>query len=69
MYLFNFNCKFQELITLAKTREADTLLAVQNAFENDFLPLLKKIFMSFFSREDKPDSPWEACPFQYGNIL
>lgn len=27
---------------LAKTREVDTVLAVQNAFEKDFLALLKK---------------------------
>ena len=71
MYLYNLDCKFQELIMLAKTRDAETALAVQNAFENYFLAFWRNTFilMSFFSREDKPEHPLEACPFQYGNIL
>lgn len=42
MYLYDFNCKFQEWIMLVKTRDTDTVVAVQNAFENYFLALLKK---------------------------
>lgn len=42
MCLYDFNCKFQEWIMLAKIRDTDAVLAVQNAFENYFLALLKK---------------------------
>lgn len=54
-------------MVLAEPRDADTVLAVQNAFEKDFLALLKKkkifLLMSFFSQEDKPEHPLGACPF------
>lgn len=50
---------------LAKTRDTDAVLAVQNDFENDFLALLKKIFIliSHFRQEDKHRHPLEVVTF------
>lgn len=49
----------------AKTREADTVLAVQNNFENYSQPFWKKIFilMSFFFERINLDILWRPAPF------
>lgn len=46
-----FSCKFQELRMPAKTREADTVFAVQNNSGNNFLALLKNLYINELFQE------------------